>query len=169
MFQFTRPRGARRLDLDHKRAPVLVSIHAPARGATAVENLDKTGAPVSIHAPARGATQAAGDRTPLRSFNSRAREGRDLGDDGLLDLGGVSIHAPARGATGATNSDLTLQHVSIHAPARGATAHVLGGRHEDQFQFTRPRGARRRVRRVRGVHARFNSRAREGRDIRWSA
>ena len=98
-FQFTRPRGARPYGIQRKiqqtrfnsRAregrDVLcradadgfgVSIHAPARGATidtiAVRHITF----VSIHAPARGATlKDSSASTETRSFNSRAREGRD--------------------------------------------------------------------------------------------
>ena len=121
---------------------------------------------VSIHAPARGATcspTSAG--IPLPSFNSRAREGRDQFAVAAARVGVVSIHAPARGATRAARTR----------------------RRSSRFQFTRPRGARRRRmarepdpavsihapargatarRRVRGGRGGFNSRAREGRDPR---
>ena len=99
LFQSTRPRRARQpvKEIDHhdkcfnpraregcdRPARVifiarLVSIHAPAKGATAYD--EKYGAPkiVSIHAPAKGATSACWDMVPS------AR---------------VSIHAPAKGAT----------------------------------------------------------------------
>ena len=78
---------------------VMVSIHAPARGATnnavldgirtvgfnsraregrdADEYVAAFGEPVSIHAPARGATQRGGYTPRIQCFNSRAREGRD--------------------------------------------------------------------------------------------
>ena len=56
-----------------------VSIHAPARGATAILLLVVPLVPVSIHAPARGATR----------YFKWSLVSRD-----------VSIHAPARGATG---------------------------------------------------------------------
>ena len=60
------------------RGLLLVSIHAPARGATSYNPVNDSPIDVSIHAPARGATL-------------------------LLDFSGwhklVSIHAPARGAT----------------------------------------------------------------------
>ena len=60
-------------------------------------------------------------------------------------LVGVSIHAPARGATRRPTQRKPRARVSIHAPARGAT-HVSMGR--------APPGRC------------FNSRAREGRDVR---
>jgi len=99
MFQSTRPRGARQPDtctcvrgmgfnpraregrdkgLTTAVRAMLVSIHAPARGATQRYPVKHTAKIVSIHAPARGATQPHG--MPRCRAN-------------------VSIHAPARGAT----------------------------------------------------------------------
>jgi len=78
VFQSTRPRRARRKP--SRQIPYrVVSIHAPAQGATPVPVQTLPVAPVSIHAPAQGATfwfrefQVAG-----LSFNPRARAGRDL-------------------------------------------------------------------------------------------
>ncbi len=88
--------------------PGVISIHAPARGATTshVEDVDRT--PVfqstlprgerldckycplmfreliSIHAPARGATYAVAFETTAINFNPRSREGSD-GADGIGD------------------------------------------------------------------------------------
>ncbi len=79
-----------------------------------------------------------------RSFNSRAREGRDVYLFKIVCESRVSIHAPARGATvmpctvirkgdlfqftRPRGARLAMGHilgwidiVSIHAPARGAT------------------------------------------------
>ena len=55
-----------------------ISIHAPARGATAFEDLNLEKYRISIHAPARGATINMDDKYVTRQ---------------------ISIHAPARGAT----------------------------------------------------------------------
>ena len=55
-FQFTRPRGARLLTTGCGRIKNVVSIHAPARGATMVISDQYNKLDVSIHAPARGAT-----------------------------------------------------------------------------------------------------------------
>ena len=56
--------------------------------------------------------------------------------------------------------------VSIHAPARGATCGDLDEvMFDDEFQFTRPRGARRLLSLFKILPLCFNSRAREGRDI----
>ena len=77
-FQFTRPRGARLVRRLRAEAGHMVSIHAPARGATFVNGLLMVCSGVSIHAPARGATTSisSGSGSAVR-FNSRAREGRD--------------------------------------------------------------------------------------------
>src|SRR5579883_3098776 len=100
----------------------MVSIHAPAWGATATITDSFQIYGVSIHAPAWGATtrwpthwrpNASFDprarvgrdqrRRPLsrprRGFDPRARVGRDSGDGRLTDDADVSIHAPAWGAT----------------------------------------------------------------------
>ena len=122
----------------------LISIHAPARGATHFNPFSYSINPISIHAPARGATQELLQQSYIHS---------------------ISIHAPARGATctvlmgygeivfqstlprgerpllshlmchldmyfnprsreGSDFKDLLAsfeQDISIHAPARGAT------------------------------------------------
>ena len=55
---------------------------------------------VSIHAPARGATLFCHVFVLFNvSFNSRAREGRPAGLPLLADAPRVPSHAPARGAT----------------------------------------------------------------------
>ncbi len=100
---------------------------------------------VSIHAPARGATR--GDQRCLRGdsgFNPRARTGRDL----LSNIGpGERICFNPRARTGrdqppSTTGSHALQ-VSIHAPARGATDPGFLHRDPDPgFQSTRPHGAR---------------------------
>ena len=56
-FQSTPPRGGR-LENVSIQVSELVSIHAPARGATANVIYEEYKAVVSIHAPARGATYA---------------------------------------------------------------------------------------------------------------
>ncbi len=104
--------------------------------------------------------------TAKKSFNPRAREGRDTPISSQITGADVSIHAPARGATFHDGVLYDSISVSIHAPARGATC---GGRlfwsgcavsihapargatssmpptstPSTVFQSTRPRGARR--------------------------
>ena len=98
---------------------------------------------VSIHAPARGATASwAGSHSALRfqsthphgvrrhlgpalirpyGFNPRTRTGCDADVMKFPWDKRVSIHAPARGATPCTPPRIRTAPVSIHAPARGAT------------------------------------------------
>ena len=98
-FQSTRPRGARLCRLHRERQHLCVSIHAPAWGATTVGGRLRGRYCVSIHAPAWGATRITrwsrrcctfqstrprGARrqgwafwSSAKSFNPRARVGRD--------------------------------------------------------------------------------------------
>ena len=78
---------------------------------------------VSIHAPAWGATTDAGQKAlEEASFNPRTRVGCDGGDgDSLFIIQIVSIHAPAWGATCRHRETHQPSRVSIHAPAWGAT------------------------------------------------
>ncbi len=143
LFQFTRPRGARHDDIDPYPDNSLVSIHAPARGATVGLGRAAIILPVSIHAPARGATapvlalsqlnrfqstRPRGARPSRRryvpghpGFNPRAREGRDP-IPGKLNRPGSGFNPRAReGRDCQSARPYGLSEVSIHAPARGAT------------------------------------------------
>ena len=56
-FQSTLPRGERRGYAHRQRLPIIISIHAPARGATSDRSSTSSiTSYISIHAPARGAT-----------------------------------------------------------------------------------------------------------------
>ena len=143
MFQFTRPRGAR------------PGPGGEDAGRNRFNSRAREGRDVRVH---HGVLLNDG-------FNSRAREGRD-GECYTLDgRKVVSIHAPARGATSNPARPISLASVSIHAPARGATQEGCNARRrstvsihapargatgphstkdrQQKFQFTRPRGARR--------------------------
>ena len=143
MFQFTRPRG----------------------GATSRTCNLSANAAVSIHAPARGATQGGhqGRRVSGR-FNSRAREGRDCCISGKIASARVSIHAPARGATALGRLPFVFRKFQFTRPRGARLREPRRVRFDLAFQFTRPRGARQFDGRPQGDGARFNSRAREGRD-----
>ena len=79
-FQSTHPHGVRRVRRGGVRTLLLVSIHAPTRGATCERCVYYTGiSNVSIHAPTRGATVLC-----LCIIAQKKQ---------------VSIHAPTRGAT----------------------------------------------------------------------
>ncbi len=141
-FQSTRPRGARHVP-GQSFHEYLVSIHAPARGATKGNG----GAPVpcvSIHAPARGATPPRGRRSKQILFQStRPRGARPRCSCAAPCNRIVSIHAPARGATG-LHLRTTATHSRFNPRARAgrdSAARKLSGS-TSKFQSTRPRGAR---------------------------
>ena len=149
-------------------AGLLISIHAPARGATNGQRRKATITLISIHAPARGATKLAVVRVErffaFQSTHPRGvRRARNLSAKRNFD---ISIHAPARGATSRYRTQTRTQTVfqsthprgvrlaliahytvddliSIHAPARGATTvSLLGFGTYPAFQSTHPRGVR---------------------------
>ena len=147
-FQFALPRGERRTRALHFVMQRLVSIRAPARGATRPRA-----------SPSQWQT----------SFNSRSREGSDAGDGApcarrhgfqfalprgerlaaviaLSAVAVVSIRAPARGATPSRLLTDPMWRVSIRAPARGATARAAVCSVAKPFQFALPRGERPRTR-----------------------
>ena len=79
LFQSTLPRRERLDCLISSRADAVISIHAPAKGATCFSPLSgELEMPISIHAPAKGATPTALSRyLGLNNFNPRSREGSD--------------------------------------------------------------------------------------------
>ena len=80
---------------------------------------------VSIHAPARGATSDTVPGVMMMMFQSTHPRGvRHVRRSGGENEGRVSIHAPARGATPRLVHYTGQCYVSIHAPARGATVEV---------------------------------------------
>ncbi len=145
-FQSTPPRGGRRDGPARARDGAPVSIHAPARGATAHEKSQASWWIVSIHAPARGATRGPmGLRMVTACFNPRPRAGGDAGTYGAPHghrlfqstpprggrprgppgrsdaRGGFNPRPRAGGDDGPRGAEHGLSGVSIHAPARGAT------------------------------------------------
>ena len=80
---------------------------------------------ISIHAPAWGATYFETPKTESSAhFNPRARVGRDLRALKAAQAKDISIHAPAWGATGDYGDERGGAVISIHAPAWGATHHA---------------------------------------------
>ena len=150
-FQSTRPRGARQILAYCAERRILVSIHAPARGATLLR---------------------FGFVFKGESFNPRAREGRDRGSYAALKIDAdVSIHAPARGATRLILPSVVTGLKFQSTRPRGARpVNISHAASFSVFQSTRPRGAR--LISGRALTARrhcFNPRAREGRDYRLSS
>ena len=115
-FQSTRPHGARRYERGGNRGQEIVSIHAPAWGATFPHAAAWRGCAVSIHAPAWGATCYVMQSETFRE---------------------VSIHAPAWGATPvAKHTDLTnsFQSTRPHGARQG-----LPGRSPPPWRCFNPR------------------------------
>ena len=144
MFQFTRPRGAR---LD-ERAYLSVGhgfnsrAHAGRDGQPGL--ISRITVIVSIHAPTRGATVRGGGNLGRDSFNSRAHAGRDSSLPLPLHNVGVSIHAPTRGATARQCLQPTIFRRFNSRAHAGRDAEVPQlSTTTSLFQFTRPRGARR--------------------------
>ena len=147
----------------------VVSIHAPAKGATA-----RQAAMRARHDSFDPRPREGGDRlttpcaAPWRRFDPRPREG---GDDRGIALSGargdVSIHAPAKGATVALRSTRHLARVSIHAPAKGATVAECESIAVDDVSIHAPaKGATADGLQPRAGEQRFDPRPREGGDAR---
>ena len=145
MFQSTRPRGARPIDV----------------------SLGDISSEVSIHAPARGATSTSTNlRERAWSFNPRARAGRDNGRP-RKERNVSSFNPRARAGRDVKSSQEALNQSGFNPRARA-------GRDIDQatgilqglpFQSTRPRGARPSLDRSGSpLQKCFNPRARAGRD-----
>ena len=171
----------------------IISIHAPARGATSTAGSDQDAIWISIHAPARGATCQMFLRQPLfHHFNPRSREGSD---GRLRPPTGMHRNFNPRSREG---SDLNMStwtfpktlfqstlprgerrlqlrfsrwgiRISIHAPARGATTTTWQPR-QTSYNFN-PRsreGSDHDRGRCEGNGDDFNPRSREGSDKAWA-
>ena len=77
-FQSTLPRRERLVLVAALDRTHVISIHAPAKGATSMVRLPLKVRCISIHAPAKGATHRGPRRQVRRPyFNPRSREGSD--------------------------------------------------------------------------------------------
>ena len=120
-FQFTHPGGVRLAGSSPVTYTIIVSIHAPGRGATLRRS------PMSREAS---------------RFNSRTREGCDATDNGDLTLTCVSIHAPGRGATRDGRADCQLHQFQFTHPGGVRPRRVRRRSFSIAFQFTHPGGVR---------------------------
>ena len=160
MKNYFNPRSYKRSDesASHFWHKVIISIHAPTRGATQflwmhllVHLFQSTllqeerpqdnmvmqiGKMISIHAPTRGAT--CQPYTPSHSCL-------------------ISIHAPTRGATLLFDHQLHYKYISIHAPTRGATFGYTHPQVFSQFQSTLLQEERPKLPCTKGFHALFQS------------
>ena len=128
---------------DNLRRERVVSIRAPAWGATAATMMVSPPIIVSIRAPAWGATLRNGFDVRRMGFNSRARVGRDPWRTvchAAFDQ--VSIRAPAWGATAAAAEGDTMRGFNSRARVGRDQAVQVAAHAATMFQFARPRGAR---------------------------
>ena len=133
----------RRLGLHHDA--IIVSIHAPAWGATPAPDLRIRGRVVSIHAPAWGATGRGIDWIQRKGgFNPRTRVGCDKQITGLAEaFKDVSIHAPAWGATHAQAAQQPATQCFNPRTRVGCDQLASGAMlSRAVFQSTHPRGVR---------------------------
>ena len=122
----------------------LISIHAPARGATLKSLRNFLSDTISIHAPARGATEPRkGKNEKNKNFNPRSREGSDVILICFYQKFIISIHAPARGAT-VLSATMQGQIINFNPRSReGSDLRDLRvACNLTQFQSTLPRGER---------------------------
>ena len=127
---------------DHTTYTLWISIHAPAWGATAGNSSPPHRAKFQSTRP-RGARQARlASWSSGRHFNPRARVGRDPTS---LSYGIDTQYFNPRARVGRDwcgAQARSKQKISIHAPAWGATSRDQLLTWLNEFQSTRPRGAR---------------------------
>jgi len=121
MFQFTRPRGARRYSAIGVLGTTPVSIHAPARGATGWKWICRHVIWFQFTRPRGARRLREGNQTAGGSFNSRARAGRDCVSHVIVPACIEFQFTRPRGARLKMVVLVAAAQVSIHAPARGAT------------------------------------------------
>ena len=120
---------------------------------------------ISIHAPAKGATWSGCRRQLGIQFQSTLpRRERLTNSIHRVCYTQISIHAPAKGATDADRPVRLVVDISIHAPAKGATSFWVSISRLYQFQSTLPRRERRLFCGKGLHHGHFNPRSREGSD-----
>ena len=170
-FQSTHPRGVRLSGTILSCLIIVVSIHAPTRGATTKNIPPGYNTYVSIHAPTRGATRFTASHSNGNRFNPRTHEGCDIARNNLLTKDWVSIHAPTRGATTWERKfNERWANVSIHAPTRGATRPRLRTHQGDRrFNPRTHEGCDLRRRWAWCHRHRFNPRTHEGCDTAYTA
>ena len=156
LFQSTHPRGVRQATNRMDSKPYMVSIHAPAWGATLLRQLLDVGEVVSIHAPAWGATRwACGHFRAKAWFQSTHPRGvRRTGGNTMRVGRPVSIHAPAWGATSLSLNTIYLPFCFNPRTRVGCdSVRVSAMPRVCAFQSTHPRGVRRRpaVHGLRGI------------------
>ena len=83
---------------------------------------------ISIHAPAKGATKTFWCFIPIfANFNPRSREGSDISEIGGFNYRSDFNPRSREGSDGLTLAQMPAEiDISIHAPAKGATLRIWG-------------------------------------------
>ncbi len=168
-FQSTPPHGGRRAVRAIARDLGIVSIHAPARGATRICRRAST-RPISFNPRPRtgGDWSMSCSFRIMLCFNPRPRTGGDPGDRVQRDQRTCFNPRPRTGGDRSHPGSSRLPPVSIHAPARGATMRRNRISPLIRFQSTPPHGGRLGSQLPPRAKNRFNPRPRTGGDFaRW--
>ena len=185
-FQSTHPHGVRHYAVSCMKQHSIVSIHAPARGATVEERKEPKGGEFQSTHPHGVRLRKAADSRTDAEFQSTHPHGVRPQGSGQPHRCGVSIHAPARGATPLLRLSVFremfqsthphgVRHYYCHRAMRLSlfqSTHphgvrltmigsIIGGA---MFQSTHPHGVRRGVGKLRGRYGCFNPRTRTGCD-----
>ena len=120
-----------------------ISIHAPTRGATSVTIQKAESKKISIHAPTRGATRISYVLIPSFIFQSTLPRGERplINFNQLVDLDFNPRSHEGSDDIYRLNPQMLI--ISIHAPTRGATYICFHYKIYVEFQSTLPRGERR--------------------------
>ena len=126
-FQSTLPRRERRCISGSSVSKIMVSIHAPTKGATPKAAHRRATLQVSIHAPTKGATGSFGYLVLIIGcFNPRSHEGSDVSPV-ILSLLTLCFNPRSHEGSDVINQhrETACFHVSIHAPTKGATLSLI--------------------------------------------
>ena len=166
-FQSTPPRGGRLLYSSGDPDLWVISIHAPARGATTPTSGNDWSRRFQSTPPRGGRLDVLASWKAEIDFNPRPREGGDM----MAARHGRHFSnfnpRPREGGDAETLPISSTGAISIHAPARGATLPPFLAGCLDGFQSTPPRGGRL-FHYLQKLHpCNFNPRPREGGDLPW--
>ena len=116
---------------------VVLSIHAPTRGATChFQRWTKKAWSFNPRSYKRSDQREAARRGLLSLSIHAPTRGATIGERDRLNYLFLSIHAPTRGATEFRSNNLQAETLSIHAPTRGATIALSWSEKSGDFQST---------------------------------
>ena len=142
-FQSTLPRRERPCVVPSPKSSAVISIHAPAKGATHLQLTVLPDVRISIHAPAKGATYRTTQKLRELQFQSTLpRRERRGSHTNLIEWISFQSTLPRRERPCIVSTRTGEKTISIHAPAKGATQNRSRGLYFLQFQSTLPRRER---------------------------